>query len=101
MPHTGESPPVDAGALDAQRDAQVNAGPLGRRFPAVTALGIALQPLHLVHHVLVHAAPQLPTRGGLQLGRGEGGRALQGLQRGKTEVRGHFRAGEELTAKPT
>lgn len=42
---------MDAGALDAEGDAQVDAGPLRGWLTAVTALGIAIHALHLGCHV--------------------------------------------------
>lgn len=42
---------MDARALDAEGDAEVDAGPLGGWLPAVAALGIAVHALHLCCHV--------------------------------------------------
>lgn len=66
--------PVNARALNAEGDAEVDAGPLGGRLPAVTALGVAVYALHLGCHVPY--SPRLPSPG--QPTRAQGGSGAYG-----------------------
>lgn len=88
--------PVDARALDAESDAQVDAGPLGCRLTAVTALCIALQPLHQVQHSLVGGLPwEACPAPRLQCGGRKRGWALHWLQ----GTWGGGRGGEGVTVR--
>ena len=56
---------MNARALNAEGDAEVDAGPLRGGLPAVTALGIAVHALHLgchVPHSTRLSSPGQPTR---------------------------------------
>ena len=77
---------MDAGALDAQRDAQVDAGPAGVRLAAVTAAGVAGDGQHLLQGALPLQGLLLGLAPRVQAPRGRGRPPVQLLERGGTPL---------------
>ena len=91
LPSSRSSPgqgavPVDAGALDAQQDSQVDGGPAGFRVAAVAALAVAGQTLDPLQDGLSaqQAVPRLAGR--VDAAGGRGGGPLQTLRRQREEL---------------